>query len=235
MSIEVRYLVVNGDDFGLTDGINRGILEACRRGILRSTSLMVNAPAAEGAVALASRCRHLGVGLHLELEDRSGLDAAAAAEEQLTRFQRLTGALPTHLDSHHDRHRDPDLLPGVLTLAARYGIPVRGHSPVRCLSDFYGRWGGESHLEHVGAQRLVGLLESRVAPGFTELICHPGYVDGGLRSDYRQEREAELETLCDPRVREAVGRLGIQLVDFRRLPSAVAGLSGNEREGPWPE
>lgn len=225
----MRYLIVNGDDFGLTDGINRGILEACRRGILRSTSLMVHAPAAERAVALASRCRHLGVGLHLQLEDRNG----PAAEEQLTRFKRLTGTLPTHLDSHHDRHRDPDLLPDVLELAARHGLPVRGHSPVRCVSSFYGRWGGESHTEHVGVERLVGLLESEVAEGFTELICHPGYADD-LRSDYRLEREAELETLCDPLVRDAVGRLGIRLVDFRRLPSTAADLSGDEREAPWP-
>lgn len=233
MRTAVRYLIVNGDDFGLTDGINRGILEAYRRGILRSTSLMVHAPAAETAVALASRCRHLGIGLHLQLEDRSGRDAATAAEEQLTRFKRLTGTLPTHLDSHHDRHRDPDLLPGVLELAARHGLPVRGLSPVRCLSSFYGRWGGESHTEHVGVERLVGLLESRVAEGFTELICHPGYADE-LRSDYRLEREAELETLCDPRVRDAVRRLGIRLVDFRRLPSAVADLAGNEKEASWP-
>jgi predicted glycoside hydrolase/deacetylase ChbG (UPF0249 family) len=231
---DVRYLIVNGDDFGLTDGINRGILEAYRHGILRSTSLMVHGPAAEEAVALASRCRHLGVGLHLELEDRGGLEVAAAVDEQLALFTRLTGALPTHLDSHHDSHRDPDLLPGVLELAARHGLPVRGHSPVQRLSSFYGRWGGESHPEHVGVERLIGLLECRVVEGFTELICHPGYADG-LRSDYRLEREAELETLCDPRVRDAVGRLGIRLVDFRRVASTVAGPSGTQREGPWPE
>jgi predicted glycoside hydrolase/deacetylase ChbG (UPF0249 family) len=232
---DVRYLIVNGDDFGLTDGVSRGILEACQRGILRSASLMVLRPAAETAVNLASRVPQLGVGLHLELDDRSGPDAATAAEVQLRLFADLTGTLPTHIDSHHDRHREPDVLPGVLALAARHGLPVRGSSPVRRISDFYGRWGGEAHPEHVGAERLVGLLESRLTEGFTELICPPGYADGSLRSGYRLEREAELETLCDPRVGNAVARLGIRLVDFRELASTVVRPSGTEREGPWPE
>ena len=43
----MRYLIVNGDDFGLSPGVSRGIIEAHRHGILTSTSLMVDRPAAE--------------------------------------------------------------------------------------------------------------------------------------------------------------------------------------------
>ena len=38
----MKYLIVNADDYGASRGINRGILEAHRRGILTSTSLLVN-------------------------------------------------------------------------------------------------------------------------------------------------------------------------------------------------
>ena len=48
-----RYLIVNGDDFGISSGVSRGILEAHRLGILTSTSLMVERPAAEEAARLA--------------------------------------------------------------------------------------------------------------------------------------------------------------------------------------
>ncbi len=62
-----RYLIVNGDDFGLSTQVNTGILHAHQQGILTNTSLMVTAPAWEAAVDLARSTPSLGVGLHLTL------------------------------------------------------------------------------------------------------------------------------------------------------------------------
>ena len=59
----------------------------------------------------------------------------------------------------------------------------------------------------------------------TELTCHAGYVDEGLTSSYTVEREAELRTLCDQRVRQALAERGIRLAGFRDLPTLVAALS----------
>jgi predicted glycoside hydrolase/deacetylase ChbG (UPF0249 family) len=60
-------VVFHADDFGLTPGVNAGILEANERGVLGSASLMVTAPAWEDAVAGARAARGLDVGLHLTL------------------------------------------------------------------------------------------------------------------------------------------------------------------------
>ena len=49
----MKYLIVNGDDFGASHGINRGIVEACRNGILTSASLMVRESAAAEAADYA--------------------------------------------------------------------------------------------------------------------------------------------------------------------------------------
>ena len=46
-----RFLIVNADDFGLSEGVNRGIIEAHERGIVTSASLMVLKPAAASAAA----------------------------------------------------------------------------------------------------------------------------------------------------------------------------------------
>ena len=62
-----RYLIVNGDDFGLSAQVNAGILHAHRNGILTNTSLMVAALAWEEAVEIARSTASLGVGLHLTL------------------------------------------------------------------------------------------------------------------------------------------------------------------------
>jgi hopanoid biosynthesis associated protein HpnK len=65
----MKYLIVNGDDFGLTAGVNAGILRAYREGILRSASLMANGPAFIEAVELARQHPGLDIGCHLVLVD----------------------------------------------------------------------------------------------------------------------------------------------------------------------
>ena len=71
---------MTADDLGLSAGVTRGILEAHRRGIVRSTSLIVTYPAAQEAAALALAERDLEVGLHLDLVGgRPASDPAAVA------------------------------------------------------------------------------------------------------------------------------------------------------------
>lgn len=62
----VKNLVVNADDFGLTEGINRGIVDAFQNGIVTSTSLLATMPAFQHAVDLA-RKNHLDIGVHVSL------------------------------------------------------------------------------------------------------------------------------------------------------------------------
>ena len=62
-----RLLIVTGDDFGVAPEVNAGVVEAHRRGILTSTSLMVTGAAAADAVRLAREHPSLAVGLHLVL------------------------------------------------------------------------------------------------------------------------------------------------------------------------
>jgi predicted glycoside hydrolase/deacetylase ChbG (UPF0249 family) len=216
----MKWLIVNADDFGLSAGINRGIVEAHRAGILTSASLMVSRPASKEASAFARDCPRLSVGLHLELTDPAR--APEEIEDQLERFRDLVGAAPTHLDSHHDAHLNPDVLPHVLAQAACTGggTPVRGRSGIRRISKFYGRWDGESHPEQIGVESLLRLVDAGVGECVNELICHPGYA-AGLSSSYAAEREIELGTLCDDRAREGIRARGIGLVGFRDLPSLV--------------
>jgi predicted glycoside hydrolase/deacetylase ChbG (UPF0249 family) len=214
----MKWLIVTGDDFGASRGINRGVVQAHRHGMLTATSLLVNRPASEEAAALARACPTLSLGLHLELDADDSDGVPAQLERQSARFQELAGATPTHVDSHHDVHHDPRVLPHLLAWARRAGVPVRGHSRVRHLSSFYGQWGGETHLEQIGVEGIVRLLDAEVREGVTELSCHPGYVDAGLSSSYAAEREVELRTLCDDRVRQAIVEREIRLIGFRNLP-----------------
>jgi chitin disaccharide deacetylase len=60
-------LVVTADDLGLSRGVTKGVLEAHRNGVVRSTSLLVTFPASEEGAALARAERDLEVGVHLDL------------------------------------------------------------------------------------------------------------------------------------------------------------------------
>jgi predicted glycoside hydrolase/deacetylase ChbG (UPF0249 family) len=55
----VRRLIVNADDFGMTTGINRAIVEGCTKGIITSSTLMATSKAFDDAVV---RARDLLVG-----------------------------------------------------------------------------------------------------------------------------------------------------------------------------
>ncbi len=65
----MRRLIINADDFGLTGGVNRGIVEAHRRGLVTSTTLMANAAGFDDAVQLARQTPSLDVGCHIVLMD----------------------------------------------------------------------------------------------------------------------------------------------------------------------
>jgi predicted glycoside hydrolase/deacetylase ChbG (UPF0249 family) len=61
----VTLLIVNADDYGLTEGVSRAILRAHRDGIVTSTSLLAIAPAFDRTSAWLSDAPHLGTGAHL--------------------------------------------------------------------------------------------------------------------------------------------------------------------------
>ena len=69
-------LIINADDFGLTPGINRAIIELHHAGVLTSATLMATGPAFDDAVKLALANPTLGVGCHLVLVDGMPLSHA---------------------------------------------------------------------------------------------------------------------------------------------------------------
>ena len=132
-------LIVNADDFGLSKGQNYGIVEACRHGVVTSTTAMVNGDAIEHAAELSRALPELGVGMHFVLtlgmpltpmpgltrEGQLGKWIWQMAEQgtlpldeitreldcQFNRFVDLFGREPTHIDSHHHVHMIPPSSP----------------------------------------------------------------------------------------------------------------------------
>ena len=233
-----RYLIVNADDFGLSVGVNRGIIRAHEEGIVTGASLMVRWPGAAEAAAYARTAARLGVGLHVDLAEwvyqaqewvlryqvvPADDEPAVRAEvtRQLDSFRRQLGKDPTHLDSHQHVHRNEPVLSVLRQLAQKLSVPLRSFSSqVQYCGDFYGQTGeGEPYPEGISVEGLLKII-SNLPPGISELGCHPGD-DDQLDSVYRLERAHELQVLCDPRVRTALTSMNIQLCSFARLPELV--------------
>jgi predicted glycoside hydrolase/deacetylase ChbG (UPF0249 family) len=229
-----RRLIVNADDFGQSSGVNRGIMEALERGIVTSVSLMVRWPAAVEASAYARKLSGLSTGLHVDLGEWTcdqgtwrtryhvvQLDDPVAVkneiERQLLRFRELMGRDPTHLDSHQHRHRREPVATIMGALAKDLGVPLRDRDArVHDTGVFYGQTAdGQPWPEAITTSALVQTLET-LPFGLTALRCHPGYAED-LETMYRHERAREVAVLCDPRVRQTIERLQIQLASFACL------------------
>jgi chitin disaccharide deacetylase len=76
----LRRLIINADDFGLTSGVNRAIVEASEHGIVTSSTLMANGSAFDEAVALSRTNPRLGIGCHVILAGRHPSPLLSASE-----------------------------------------------------------------------------------------------------------------------------------------------------------
>jgi predicted glycoside hydrolase/deacetylase ChbG (UPF0249 family) len=226
-------LIVNADDFGYTDGVNRGIIEAHYHGVVTSASLMVTPPSSAAAAKLARECSGLSVGLHFVATNDEGplfdLNNVQMVKDELDRqyqsFCDLTGQLPTHVDSHHHVHlRIETLTPLVVTWAEEHALSLRNTGRVRFNGGFYGhsfddQWQPHSAPELISVENLKRIL-CELPSGITELACHPGYFTSDLVS-YGVEREIELATLVNPALSALIHDLEIQLINFAEVPKLV--------------
>src|SRR5438445_686312 len=73
----MKRLIVNADDFGLAESVNRGIIVAHRDGILTSTSLLANGSAFDQAIALSRQFPRISVGVHLNISQGKPVSPAA--------------------------------------------------------------------------------------------------------------------------------------------------------------
>lgn len=229
----MRFLIVNADDFGYGPAINRGIGDCVDRGIVTSAGLMVNTPGAEEAARMAAERPQLSLGLHANFTNEAQrlveFDEPEVCRTELRRqfdcFVRLVGRLPTHIDSHQHVHRRRPCAPSFRELAEEHHLPLRDQPPVTFKGGFYGQWEyGVADASKVGLEAITRILGNELVRGVYELAVHPGYTDPSQHYVYHHERELELNTLCDPALREFLEARDIRLISYHELGESLAAL-----------
>lgn len=203
-----RFLIINADDFGYSYGINKGIIEAIEKGIVTSTSVMVDAIAADEAKDL-TKYPDLSIGLHFELKEVVNVEAEL--ERQIEKFIAIVGRQPDHIDTHKRHTTDEGIKEVLETYAKTHNVPVRNFD-----AKHIGSFGVNSDDSSV-AQLKRSIDEA--TDKHNELMTHCGYADDYLRehSSYNDPREQELASICDPSVKQYLADKDIQLINWTQV------------------
>jgi chitin disaccharide deacetylase len=238
----VKRLIVTADDVGLHRGMTEGAIRAHQMGIVTACSISANGIAFDDAVSRLRDVPSLEVGVHLTLVEERALTTGEPMPKNYIRFvlarprgierelraqiDRVLGSglRVTHLNGHQHLHQLPRVYEIVERLASEYGIGY-----VRRVRDRGGNAGllrraSVAILNSLGRgtnDSTIGVLEAghlrdiaRLLPfveGTTELVTHPG-VNVGAYPHWRYDWDAETAALCDPSLRDAIARAGIELI-----------------------
>jgi chitin disaccharide deacetylase len=218
-------LIVNADDFGYSRGINYGIIDAHKNGVVNSATMMMNMPGVSHAVELAKENPSLQVGIHLvltcgkpllndvpTLTNESGNfksrreffeDKNISLDElerewtaQIEKFLE-SGLKPTHFDSHHHVHTVPEFLPVVQKLARKYNLSTRriSENALQGVTPFTDVFLHDFYGEGVTDDYFEKIV-TRVQEGQSvEVMCHPGYLDQEILNNSSYAKDRVKETL----------------------------------------
>ena len=242
----VKKLIINADDFGMTEGVTKGIIDSHADGVVTSTTLLVNAPFTEFALEEAKKYPELGVGIHLaatigrpltreatsltdpegnflKLSDYLSNDVEPDLEQlyaewkvQIEHFIRLAKKLPTHIDSHHHVHTISRHHDVVIQLAKEYDVPVRKSEKIL---DTYEH--ATLMMDFYGDDLTVATITDELVKDIEimEIMCHPAYLDQKTyeMTSYNLPRMREMEILRSEELRSFIEQNGIELITFDDL------------------
>ncbi|MGH4050627.1 MAG: ChbG/HpnK family deacetylase [Clostridium sp.] len=236
-------LIFNADDFGYSKGINYGIIEAHKRGVLTSATLMVNMSGTLHAVELMKGLKAMDVGLHLNISlgkpltsgktlvDEKGnfmkpdnlpddykYDLEELRNEIWTQYNRyieLVGKKPSHIDSHlFSSDKVPQMRKLSVELAIEKEIALRNYD-----IDLY------HHVEFVNYRNynakptldyVAEYFSDIIKHEYVEIMTHPGFVDIEVynNSSYNIQRAIELEFLTSIQISELIKKNNINLISY---------------------
>ena len=136
----MKRLIINADDFGLTEGINNGISDCYKKGAIKDISLIADSNAYEHAVGLAKKNNIKNIGAHIVLSEEtdprrkyykfpwryflgtiSDKDIYANVKNQISKIKN-SGFDITHLNSHQHIHMVPRILKVFIRLAKEFSV-----------------------------------------------------------------------------------------------------------------
>lgn len=204
-------MIVNADDFGLSEAVNYGILSAYKNGIVTSTTIMAGMPSFEHAVELLKQNPGLGCGVHMTLSlnepvlkthktvvDSDGkfyrritnelvkekFDLDEVYDEFCAQIDKVidAGIKVDHLDSHHHVHVLESLQPVIEKIVKKYDLPIRGGFEYSINYDKVIPMISSFYGENVTKDYFDSFLDEMKKYEVFDFMCHPSFIDESLVS-----------------------------------------------------
>jgi predicted glycoside hydrolase/deacetylase ChbG (UPF0249 family) len=212
-----KYLIIHADDFGLSPGISKGILQAIHHGVVSSTSVIIRSPYIHNTQLLVNKYPDIDWGLHVVIENnktQTNSTIARETETQLTLFTNYFGFTPSHIDFHKGFRFTNRIYFSIRMLILKYKLAFRYDNCHKIETGFYGYKNRVMSTTDISPNSLINIL-SLLTPGITELVCHPGYTGNRLYDPYRTQRSIELTTLTSESINNAIRNNGIHIINFK--------------------
>ena len=241
----IKKLIVNSDDFGITEGVTIGTIHAHLDGIVTSTTTMMNMPFAKFALELAKQYPTLGVGIHFVLSAGKPLTNGKCFTDENGNFKRLNtyniseyefdeeevylewktqmekyieyaGKKPTHIDSHHHVHLQSSLQKVAIRLAKEYDLPMRQREKIYDGYE-YARCADKMYSDLITYDFVTSEFDTD--EDIIEFMCHPAYLDQLLytTSSYAIDRMKEMELLRSQEIKDFIKNNNIELINYGQL------------------
>lgn len=232
-------LILNSDDFGISKGMNLGVIDAHLEGVLSSTTALVGAPHINHGVNLAKDYPELGIGLHLSIDffkcfskkpsliDENGNlkrfkanetrripveDIVCEWELQIKEFENLFGYFPTHFDSHHHVHlRQPDCEAAMKILQDKYQVTVRGMGEAGYIGEFY-----DQNVKLECMKEYINRLRNSEYK-YREIMIHNAFCDRDIISytTYNTKRMDEHALITSNEFKKLINDENIKICSYK--------------------
>lgn len=190
----MKYLIINADDFGYSKIFNTKILELIKKGLISSTTVMVNWINDEQTNQISellelTKSYNLSVGLHLEFSDNN---FKPEIEKQYGRFFSLFNFKPSHVDLHKSTYLN-EAYPVIIAFCKEKNLPCRNHgigafndvkTPNKVLNG-----------TKMSFEELKSVVETFKEGESYEILFHPGIYDPDCKSSLNEERELDIKNI----------------------------------------
>ena len=210
----MKKLIINADDFGYSKVFNEKILELLEKGLITSTTVMVNwvDEKQEGQINKLinfSKEKPVSIGLHLEFIDRN---FGEEIERQYKLFKELFSLEPSHIDLHKWAFIE-DSYPLIQKFCKEKGLPCRNsnvNSEDVIMTD--GEVFNTMKKDFSEIELWVKSLDDNKT---YEILFHPGTFDQTSKSSFNKEREDDVRNIL--RLNEILEINNVRLISFRDL------------------
>ncbi len=191
----MKYLIIHAEDFGYNKMFNEKILELIEKGLVSSTTVMVDHVDDEQEdqikkLSELTRSKNISVGLHLEFSDN---DFQPEIERQYEKFSSIFGFSPSHIDLHRSKFLE-EAYPVIASFCKDKNIPCRNYN-IRDISGVLQTDNEVISGTRKGAEELKKIIENFNDGESYEMLFHPGKYDPYCESGLNKEREFDVKKI----------------------------------------